>query len=147
MKKLTLYTIISIITLTSCSSNSNSTDCGSFWYTEQENKSTGYQIMKHIIPIEINNHFYLCMVRNLPIDKTNYYEGTAGLKNDTLNINIEEKTKFIYQFKTTLEVSPRLKLYSIYFYCKSIPKTICINGEPIDSLEHLTLLPTKHIKL
>lgn len=147
MKKLNLYTIISIITLTSCGSKSNSTDCGSFWYTEHENKAKDYQIMQHIIPIEINNHFYLSMVRNLPIDKTNYYEGTAELKNDTLNINIEEKTKFIYRFKTTLEVSPRLKLHSIYFYCESVPKTICINREPIDSLKYITILPTKHIKL
>lgn len=147
MKKLALYTIIVMISLPSCSSNSNNTDCGRFWYNENENTSTGYQIMQHIIPIEINNHFYVCMVRNLPIDKTNYYEGTAELRNDTLNLNIEERTKLKYRFKTTLEVSPRLKLHSIYFYCESVPKTICINREPIDSLKYITLLPTKHIKL
>ncbi len=39
----------------------------------------------------------------------------AELKNDTLNFNIVDKTKFIYRFKTTLEVSPRLELYNIYF--------------------------------
>jgi hypothetical protein len=128
-----------LIGLTSCSYKSNSTDAGQFWYSELQGNSVGHTLLdNHVSTYTINGHFYVHLVKHLPVDQNEYYYGECNINNDTLSFDLHEKRKFSITdiFKSTNEIRAKLVLYNIYFYSSTIPKTVCWKKTPIDSLRH-----------
>jgi hypothetical protein len=134
-----IFTLWTLLVLTSCSHDKNNTETGEFWYKEIKNPTYGQVLLhNHINTYTVNGHFYVHLIANLPVDKNEYYTGTTKIYNDTLSFDFQEKRKFSLSelFSSTVEINAKLTLYNLYFSSIKIPKTVCWGNTPIDSIKH-----------